>query len=167
MQTIVLTNFDDASLVEAEPLSKIDTHHPPLSIEINNANIKYMKSIKTPKINFYKLNYERIKLEIGNTNWNSLLNTDNIETATDKFYEKINSIIHCHISLIKPKNDKYPKWFTKNLIEILKKKELFRKLYKQSNNQQFLNLYKKFRRNFKNEKNKMRIEFHKQYRKYH
>lgn len=156
---IVLVNFENATLSAAEPLSRIDTHHPPLYIEIKDVNIKFMKTLKSPKINFYKLNYEQISKEIDKIDWNSLLHTNDIDSAVNRFYGQINVIIQNNNRIIRPKSNEYPKWFSTNLISILKTKEFFRKLFKRTGSEQYDIIYKEYRRRFKCEKRKCENSF--------
>ena len=48
---LVLSNMDNIQVSNTDALSKVDPHHPTLSIEISNSEIKFLKTIKTPKIN--------------------------------------------------------------------------------------------------------------------
>lgn len=91
---LVLVNFEGASLYETDKLSKVDTHHPPLAIEIKNTNIKFLKSKRAPKINFFKLNYNSITTELNKINWDDLLDMNDLETATNNFYQTLYSVIH-------------------------------------------------------------------------
>lgn len=147
---LVLTNKDNILVKRAEPLSKVDDYHPPIEFNIADRNIKFLKAIKSSKLNFFKANYEKINIELSSVDWNSILNTDNINDATEKFYITLNGIIKRNTPQVKPKNQKFPNYFSPRLIEILNDKEYFRKRFNETNDPLFESIYKKKRKEFKN-----------------
>lgn len=74
-------------------LVKIDPYHPPLQIELNQSCISFLESKKTIKYNFFKANYNAIKDEINNIDWNAELKDDDVEIMSDNFYRIINDLI--------------------------------------------------------------------------
>lgn len=136
---LILTNSSNLNMSDASPLSRMDPHHPPLSITLTNNSIKFLKTHKTTKVNFHKINYDYINQEISAMNWNNILNNDmNVDSMVSTFYDTITKLIDKYAPKIRPKSDKYPKWFSSKLITLLKEKECYRSLYRVTN----LNIYK-------------------------
>lgn len=151
---LALTNSLDFTLIpitEDSELSKIDIQHPPFEIQFLSKNLKFLKQNKTIKLNFFKANYELINYELNLIDWNSLLNVPDINVQVHKFYQVIENIIKRFTPTIIPKDDKYPKWFSKKLIELLKDKNYFYDRYKRTNNHCFHDIFKKKRREAKYE----------------
>lgn len=150
---LVLTNCntDDFSLVPADEISKIDSHHPPFEIIISAKNVKFITPIKTPKLNYFKANYELINYELNLVDWNSELNSLDINEQLDKFYGIVNDIINRFTPVLLPKDDKYPKWFSKKLIELINDKNYFHDKYKQTNIDYYNDLYRMKRKGVKYE----------------
>lgn len=150
---LMLTNCDTDTLMltPATEITKIDAHHPPFEMKITAKDIKFITPIKTPKLNYFKANYELINYEISRVNWISELNVLNINEQLNRFYTIVGDIIHRFTPVLLPKDDKYPKWFSKKLIELINDKNYFHDKYKQTNIECFNDLYKKNRREIKYE----------------
>lgn len=116
---LVLVNFQNIQLNETSPLSKVDSHHPPFSVEITNSSIKYLRTVKSNKINFFKMRYDLINHELAKIDWASAIIDGNIDESLSKFYSILKAIIHKFAKIISPKCARYPKWFSRDLIEIL------------------------------------------------
>lgn len=151
---LVLTTKNNIIVHPAEPLSKVDPYHPPIEFKIESDNIRFLKSIKTNKLNFYKTNYELINHELGLIDWNDALNSVDIDTSIDLFYNSINHIIARHTPIIKPKSQEFPNYYSNELIALLRDKEHFRKQFNQTNDERYRSLYIEKRRKFKREKKK-------------
>lgn len=156
---LTLVNFDNVRLYEATPLSKLDHQHPTFCLEITESNVKYLKEHKTSKINFFKLDYLNIEATLKQIHWNSLLDTSDIETATNKFYSALNAVINKYAVKSKSKNRNYPNWFSNKLIQILNDKEHYKDLHKATGSDHFHALFKDKRKEFKTEKRKCEMNF--------
>lgn len=131
-----------------------DVFHPALSITVRAINVKYMNPMKSVKYNFLKANYESINSKLNAIKWHDELNYEDIDHSIDKFYKILNDIIDKDVPKICPKNDQFPKWYSKELINIMETKEHYRKLYKKTGNVIFNSLFITKRREFKHEKKK-------------
>lgn len=129
---LALSNCNEISLSATPALSKIDNFHPPFELELTNNKVKFLKAKKDTKLNYYKMEYNKVNDELANVDWQSALNCDNmdISSATSNFYNIINDIINRNAPKIYPKTDDYPKWFTKELINLIKEKDSLRKRFK-------------------------------------
>lgn len=87
---LALTNLTNIKPKRVQGIVNEDAYHPAILLNIESNNIKFMKSKKTAKLNYFKANYELINNAITNMNWTKeFLNLD-INEATEKFYHIIN-----------------------------------------------------------------------------
>lgn len=61
----------------------------------------------------------------------------------DTFYVVINAIINRFTPSIPPTDDKYPKWFTSKIIELINEKNYYHDQFKKTQIPIFNNIYKK------------------------
>lgn len=61
---IVLVDVPGCCVSEADPLSVIDLHHPPLEIQITLTELLKLKSNSITKINFHKADYKAINKQL-------------------------------------------------------------------------------------------------------
>lgn len=149
---LALSNINNIQIYGAGALSKPDAHHPTFCVEISNTDIKFLKSIKTPKINFHKLNYGKISNEMNIIDWDGLLSPCQTDEAVEIFYTEINKLIKRNSKIIMPRDCKYPKWYSDTVIQLLNEKENYRDLYRQTGNIIYDIQYKIKRKLFKTEK---------------
>lgn len=138
----------------------IDEFHPPILLEFDRKDIKFLKAIKSPKLNFFRANYDEINTKLSLVNWQNELKKVNIDEDLDIFYNIVNKIIREHTPLIKPKSDDYPKWYSHDLIEMIKDKEYYRKKYNETSNELYNNLFIAKRREVKNKQRECLYKYH-------
>lgn len=150
---LVLTNCntDDYLLTAVNELSKIDAHHPPFEINIKIKDIKFISPIKTTKLNYFKADYELINYELDLIDWSMELEIRDINGQINRFYTIVNDIIQRFTPVLLPKDDKFPKWFSSKLIQLIDDKNYFHDKYKQTNTEYFNDLFKSKRREVKYE----------------
>lgn len=148
---LVFTNTTEISLQSTQPLSKIDGHHPPFLLNFVTSDLKFGKTNKTIKYNYFKANYQMINNELSQLKWDDLFAGMNLDEIVNKFYEIVQNIIGRYTPVIIPKSDKYPKWFTKKLIDLITEKNLYHDKYKQTGLEIFNILFKLKRRELKYE----------------
>lgn len=156
---LALTNLPNTSVKRVPGIVEEDLYHPALLLNLESANIKFMKSKKTAKLNFFKANYESINVELNRINWNSELSHLPINDATNKFYNIINTIISQFTPKISPRSDDFPKWFSPKLIQLIRLKEHYFKLKKRTNNMLHNTLFNEKRKEVKHEKKKCLYEY--------
>lgn len=112
-------------------LTRIDTFHPPLNIDILDLHIKSFITNKICRYNFRKCDYELLNKYLSDINWDQLLSgIDGIDNAIDLFYEKLNECISLFVPLISHVNKSYPIWYTRSLIKIIHEKNKLHKKWK-------------------------------------
>lgn len=109
---------------------------------------------KPNKLNFFRANYQAINNDLSNIDWTQLMDQLDIDSAVDVFYRTLKPIIHKHTPKSLPRTDKFPIWFSKHLIQLIKEKEAYFKLKNQTNNSLHIALFKIKRREIKHEKKK-------------
>lgn len=135
---LVLSNMECISVCRATQLTRLDEHHPSFTIEVHDfrhqtEHVKPNNNIKRP--NFRKCNFDKIKVELQSKDWTSVLDTEDINTAVQNFYNELNNIIVKHTPMISTrKNNNYPVWFSPSLIRCLKEKLKFHRRFKKYGN---------------------------------
>lgn len=147
---LLLTNTD-ISIHSAQPLTNIDSHHPPFIFNLVASNLKFIKPKKTIKLNFYKANYFMINNELSQLHWEEIFAGLNLDDMVNKFYEVLHSIINRYTPIIQPKDDRYPKWFTQKIIQLISDKKFFHDKYKKTSLEFFNDIFKVKRRELKYE----------------
>lgn len=150
---LILSNIP-IQIVRGHPIVAEDDYHPTLVFDIDRSDIKFLKSRKTAKYNFFKADYDSINNEIRSIDWYELLNTTDINEAVTIFYSKIYEIIHKFTPICTPKSDKYPKWFSKKLIDLIVDKNYYRRKMRKPNGEHFAVIFREKRREIKKEKRK-------------
>ncbi|CAH0727173.1 unnamed protein product, partial [Brenthis ino] len=134
MLDLVLTNWDHDIAVEKSTsyLSKVDQYHPPIEITISLPKIKSLKCKPFLQRNFFKADYNQINERLSSIDWHDQLNKcSSVDDSVAKFYSIIGKIIEENVPKYNcNRNSKYPRWYSKNLIKLLKEKEKHRKLFK-------------------------------------
>lgn len=150
---LALSNID-ISIKRGNPMVAEDDYHPALIFDMDCNDIKFLKSKRAPKLNFFKADYININNELRSIDWYDLLNTNDINRAVDIFYVKLFEIIRKYTPITSHKSDEYPKWFSKKLIDLIRDKNYYRKKMKKRNGEYFATLFREKRREIKIEKKK-------------
>ncbi|KAL0832334.1 hypothetical protein ABMA28_001768 [Loxostege sticticalis] len=123
---LALSNSNDLHVTESQcQMSKLDSHHPALEINMNVSTDPLLLKNKTfATHNFKKADYSTVNLKLSQIDWNSELDhMRDVDAMVSKFYDIINKIIVETVPKTNVRNLKYPIWFTRNLIKIIKEKE--------------------------------------------
>lgn len=132
---LVLSTTVKVLVTSTEPISRIDSHHPPLKIVLmENNKLKTVKHSQRLRYNYRKCNYQDIKKDLANVDWSSIMDEPDINVAVDVFYTSVSELIDKHMPLISKSNDKYPSWYTRTLIKCLKEKNKYHSRYKKYQN---------------------------------
>lgn len=136
----------------AEPFikDKEDPFHPTLEIELSLIN-----SFKTCPLNansyynFKKANFFGLYSTLREIDWNCLDNVSNVEQAVDIFYENLYTTIDTFVPKSVNKKNKYPPWFTPEIILDIRAKKRNHRLYKKTKLLQCLTDFKFLRTKIK------------------
>ena len=98
-------------------------------------------------------NEEDFNEEISAVDWNTVTNTNDVDTAFNTFYDKLITIIDKHVPLKKMSKNKVKwltkPWITKCLRTSIKNKNKLYKLYLKTKNHYYLSKFKSFRNKLK------------------
>lgn len=121
---LVLSNVDPSRIVVNRSegfLVKEDMHHPSLSIALDVNQLKFFDEKTVPKTNFFRANYDELNICLKRVKWHDELSDLSVDEATMKFYE----ILRPFVNEI-PKSKKciatYPRYYTSDLIQLIKRK---------------------------------------------
>ena len=116
------------------PGTFVSSDHSPITFSIR-AFVKRTKVAKRKIYNFKKANWPQLNNEISRVDWHHLIGNNEVETGWKIFKNKFLSLCDKHIPKITIKESFQPPWFDSEVFRLNKKKELFRKQFKQTNDQ--------------------------------
>ena len=129
---LVLSNLGKVQVSRDEcPLLPEDDHHPALIIFLALSNTKVKEKSSTTKYDFSRADYPLLYKELETTNWQQVINSRHPDDAVDIFYK----IMYAVLDKCVPKKviqHKYPVWFTKQIITLIKRKSYHHKKKKLS-----------------------------------
>lgn len=105
------------------PLTKIDLAHPVFTLEVLDLTVSPFTELCKPKHNYRKADYNLLNEYYDNIDWPSALGTGSTEETVKIFYNIVQRGINKLVPLTRRSgNRKYPVWYTKGLINIIKEK---------------------------------------------
>lgn len=122
--------------------SGITDHFPViLQLVLNETKIQANKN------NFIKyINYKTLKHELGKYDWNDLITGEDLDMETNKFIEKLTTVIDKHTKTLKKRKQKKKEWITRGIITSINRREsLYKKLKKNPNNYDLKKEYTTYR----------------------
>lgn len=146
---LILSNIPHINCDRVTGIVNEDPHHPAISFKFDSLDVKYMKMKRLNKFNFFRADYNSINDMLSTINWHSLFDNLNINDAVNKFYATIQHIIDAHTPVTKFNPNKYPIWYSKELIKIINEKEYYFELKKSTKNPIIISLYGEIRRKYK------------------
>ncbi|XP_052751505.1 uncharacterized protein LOC128200839 [Galleria mellonella] len=128
---LVLSNVQhciiDSPLI---PISIVDRYHPPLEVQLDFRFTKPLKKKQDIRFNFARADYDFVNAKLELIDWSCLRNSSDVDALVNTFYMHINTVINETVPVVKPRSLRYPIWFSRSLIKILKEKEKLRKRFK-------------------------------------
>lgn len=119
-----LTRSDNVLLCE-------DRHHPALNVMIDTDPLRYFDEKRPPKTNFFRANFEQIKVVLSDVNWPDQLDSLSLDDAVLKFYDILKPVID-QIPRTRKSEGGYPHWYSRELIDLIKRKQSVRAKHKYS-----------------------------------
>ena len=136
---LVFSNVSNITVEDSDfSVCKVDKYHPPLTVEIchdNEPEILLTPEL-TVRFNFMKADYNTINKKLNNIIWTELFNKCiTLNQMIDIFYIELRKIIEESVPKYTSKiNNKYPVWYSKQLIKRLAEKNKYRIWYKKYKN---------------------------------
>lgn len=114
------------------PLVPEDSYHPALTLSADFVQLHTLKSQPYTKFLYHSGDYEAIMSKIDCIDWNSELYSRPMEEAVSFFYKLLDNLRLNYIptKLVTPSMQKYPSWYKKPLIKLLKEKYKYHVKYK-------------------------------------
>nr|CAI5827432.1 unnamed protein product [Callosobruchus analis] len=112
-----------------DPLVYEDIHHPALIVTAKNLPVDKKNDVLYSNFvgnyNFRKANFQLLYEMIMNVNWANLESMTNVELACEFLYSEIYKILdYCVPKVKRIYTHKYPPWYSRHLIQILKQKSV-------------------------------------------
>lgn len=130
---LILLNNNNSLILNvqaAEPLVPEDRHHPAVEF---NVKIDMPKPLKNNPILipiFRKTNYIELRRCLSAIDWHVELSSLSTEDATIQFYTKISNLINRFVPKRKLRSGKYPSWYSRATIRVLKEKRKVHRKWK-------------------------------------
>ena len=144
--------YDSPDMIEnlaiLEPGCFVQSDHSPITFTVKAA-IKRSKPVKGTVYNYKNADWKSLNYDLNRVDWEQLLNYTDIHNAWSIFKNKLTSITDLHIPKIKIKNACQSPWFDSEVFRLNKKKEHFRKLFKQTKTQYHYSKYSSLRKSLK------------------
>lgn len=124
---VVVASFESISVDNAkEILLPMDGHHPCLSVSLlTQTALKQCKLLPTTKFNFKKANFLLMYNLFKSQNWQFLADFSDVNLALEGFYNVINIIFEKSVPRSTQKSKRYPVWFTREIISLIKQKHKY------------------------------------------
>ena len=137
----------------------VKSDHSGITLELKY-KCRKLKTSSFSIFNFSKANWESLNYDLCRVPWDSLLKSCDIHAAWPKFKSVLNSLCEKHIPKIKVDGKNSPPWFDSDIHKLCRKKERFRKQYKDTGNEAYNTKFKDCRKEIKKTiKLKMRSNF--------
>ncbi|CAK1581103.1 unnamed protein product [Parnassius mnemosyne] len=144
---LVLSDYDHNQLKVfpgLDPLVPIDEYHPSLDVKINLSYGEFLPGLRSspdesshaiPDWNWRKADFQALYTALAKLDWSELMTFTDVNSAVNFFYNKLKEIINLYVpnKKLSPNHRQYvyPKWFTPEIIENIKKKYFHLKRFKQ------------------------------------
>ena len=134
---LVIASFDNVEVQkDSDPLIPIDNQHPCLSICLETkSTIEYCKYVPSARFNFKKADFGLMYSLFKTQKWDTLEACSDVDTAVDIFYSLLNEIFLKCVPKTIQVNKKYPVWFNKTIISLIKLKYNYFLKFKQYKSQ--------------------------------
>ena len=158
---ILLSDFPAKidSLKVKSPGTYVNSDHSPIIFSFQTY-VNRAKIASRGIYNFKRANWEQLNSDLSRVDWLFLLDSKEIEIGWNIFKGKFLHLCDKHIPKVKIRESFKPPWFDSDVFRLNKKKENFRKKYKQTNEQRFYDKFLTLRKQLKSLiKSKMRANF--------
>ena len=125
---LIFSNVSCIVSLDDNEISIIDKHHPPLRCEVEctlNSSKQFKKCINSQKsFNFRKANFPLLYESMYNADFSEMYSSSSVDEACDTFYKILNNIFLVAVPYKKETSRRYPHWYTSEIINLIKRKEL-------------------------------------------
>ncbi|VVC34198.1 Endonuclease/exonuclease/phosphatase [Cinara cedri] len=132
---LILSNCNSQSIsLNKDSIVPVDNYHLPINVSYSQFYTPSPLSFSEETYDWYKGDYINILSFLGSINWNEFFNISNdITTITKEFYSLLLYAIDTFIPKKRYCKSKFPCWFSKDLINLIKLKKFQHSIFKLSN----------------------------------
>lgn len=127
-----------------------DVHHPPLSIDIHHFfSVNDSANAMPKRYNFKKANFESLYADLCRSTISDIYSINNVNDAVNFLYNFVNESVSRFVPQTTISKIKYPPWFTKKIIQDIRRKTIAFKSYKRSGSSHEYESFKALRNSIK------------------
>lgn len=151
---LIFSNFNVDVARSLSVLVEEDSFHPSLSVDLTDVIVPPLNVKRSDKYLFSKANYDVVHQLLNSFDWHTILNNIPINDATQIFYNILYDIIDkCIPKLVSHGKDRYPIWYSKSLIRIIKEKNKLHAQWKRYGNPVDYDSFSLLRKRYKDVEN--------------
>ncbi|XP_063924694.1 uncharacterized protein LOC135138647 [Zophobas morio] len=154
---LVLSSSDISCQISScdSPLVKEDNHHPSLIVNTEKTPDisvrKFSPKCASFKYNFRKANFVHLYDSLLCTDWTPVFVSGSVNQACQLFYNILYQIFDCCVPKTLIRGSRYPVWYTKELISMIKHKSALWRKYKRYKLDMYLDQIRQLRKQIKYE----------------
>ena len=133
--------------------------HNALSLAVNIKSEHHFVQTSRTTFNFQRADWEHMIMLLSLISWNNLAHFPTVNDALSHFYDIIYAVIIDCVPMVTINTKKFPFWYDRELITMVKEKEKYRKMYINNGRNILSNAYSKFCSLRKDVKYKQRHRF--------
>lgn len=125
------------------PLVRIDEHHPPLSFSFSTSSeiCTTVRRANEFYYDFKSADYTLLNGYLCSFDWDTILSSVNVDDMLGAFYDIVYNALNVFVPLKKVASGKFPRWFSRDLINLTIQKKRAHKKYKSSGSYQNYQLF--------------------------
>jgi hypothetical protein len=133
---LILSNMEMSVSVTRhdQPLVEEDQHHPSLSVSLGFVHSKVLGAQVRQYYDFHRVNYDDVNQTLSAVDWETQLHHPHVNDNLSHFYNILMNIIDTHVRKSVRRKQKFPVWFSRELVVLLQLKRQAHKAYKRSDN---------------------------------
>lgn len=148
---LVFSSMHNIIVNADQPISRLDTYHPALHIEVPAVPgpIQVVGKVKARRPNFNKCDFSAARHDIKRLDWTMILSSNSVDIDIDKFYDELNKIIHKHAPLKARDTGIFPCWYSPAVRRCILEKQYYHRLYKKFDNPRDYDIFSLLRKRSK------------------
>ncbi|CAH2094962.1 unnamed protein product [Euphydryas editha] len=136
MLDLVLSTFKESKVIHPpELISRLDSKHPNLLLNIPLLNVNNLHSKHRDDYNFFKAEYTKINSDLCKIDWTERFKFCNdVDDMAKTLNDTLQDVIKAYVPKRKSSKSRHPPWFTKSLIRLKLEQDKLRQRYMRYNN---------------------------------
>lgn len=145
---LLFSNVECKVQLEEHPLINVDTYHPPLSIDINmSVSSSFAVNMDSGVYDYRRADFPALYGALLEVDWGYFEQMNDVTDMCSEMYDRLYCLFDNYVPIRRNVSRKrtYPPWFSKNIVDNIRKKEQYYKKYKKSKNELYNELFKSIR----------------------